>query len=61
MASTKLIGCPFANAIGKWIAQPVTPDKTLKALGKSQNRKCRKWKRGSMLPRFSRSLAAKAD
>jgi xanthine dehydrogenase molybdenum-binding subunit len=26
--------CYVANAIGKWIAPPVTPDKVLKALGK---------------------------
>jgi hypothetical protein len=26
--------CAVANAIGKWIAPPVTPDKILRALGK---------------------------
>ena len=34
MATTQLLVCAVANAIGKWIAPPVTPDKVLKALGK---------------------------
>jgi len=35
MASTQLVACAIANAIGKWIAPPVTPDKVLKSLGKA--------------------------
>jgi CO/xanthine dehydrogenase Mo-binding subunit len=35
MGSTQLVVCAVANAIGKWIAPPVTPDKVLKALGKA--------------------------
>jgi hypothetical protein len=35
MAHTQLIACTVANVIGKWIAPPVTPDKDLKALGKT--------------------------
>jgi len=34
MAAPLLPVCAVANAIGKWIAPPVTPDKVLKALGK---------------------------
>jgi CO/xanthine dehydrogenase Mo-binding subunit len=34
MATTQLIACAAANATGKWIAPPLTPDKVLKALGK---------------------------
>lgn len=34
MAAPLLPVCAVANAIGKWIAPPVTPDKILKALGK---------------------------
>jgi len=33
MAAPLLPVCAVANAIGKWIAPPVTPDKILKALG----------------------------
>jgi len=33
MAAPLLPVCAVANAIGKWIAPPVTPDKVLKALG----------------------------
>ncbi|HSW39316.1 MAG TPA: molybdopterin cofactor-binding domain-containing protein, partial [Acidobacteriota bacterium] len=36
LASTQLILCAVANAIGKWaITPPITPDKVLKALGKA--------------------------
>jgi CO/xanthine dehydrogenase Mo-binding subunit len=35
MAAPLLPVCAVANAIGKWIAPPVTPDKVLKALGKA--------------------------
>jgi len=35
MAAPLLPVCAVANAIGKWIAPPVTPDKILKALGKA--------------------------
>ena len=35
MASLPLPACAVANAIGKWIKPPVTPDKVLKALGKA--------------------------
>jgi CO/xanthine dehydrogenase Mo-binding subunit len=35
MASTQLVVCAVANAIGKWIIPPATPDKILKALGKA--------------------------
>jgi CO/xanthine dehydrogenase Mo-binding subunit len=35
MGSTQLVVCAVANAIGKWIAPPVTPDKVLKALEKA--------------------------
>lgn len=35
MASTQLVASAVANAIGKWIAIPVTPNKILKALGKA--------------------------
>jgi CO/xanthine dehydrogenase Mo-binding subunit len=35
MATTQLIVCAVANATGKWIAPPLTPDKILKALGKA--------------------------
>ena len=35
LATTQLVNCAVANAIGKWIAPPVTPDKVLKALGKA--------------------------
>ena len=34
MAAPLLPVCAVANAIGKWISPPVTPDKVLKALGK---------------------------
>ncbi len=34
MAAPLLPVCAVANAIGKWIAPPVTPDKVLQALGK---------------------------
>jgi carbon-monoxide dehydrogenase large subunit len=34
MAAPLLPVCAVANAIGKWIIPPVTPDKVLKALGK---------------------------
>ncbi len=34
MAAPLLPVCAVANAIGQWIAPPVTPDKVLKALGK---------------------------
>jgi CO/xanthine dehydrogenase Mo-binding subunit len=34
MAAPLLPVCAVANAIGKWIAPPVTPDKILRALGK---------------------------
>jgi xanthine dehydrogenase molybdenum-binding subunit len=34
MAAPLLPVCAVANAIGKWIEPPVTPDKVLKALGK---------------------------
>jgi CO/xanthine dehydrogenase Mo-binding subunit len=34
MATLQLPVCAVANAIGKWIEPPVTPDKVLKALGK---------------------------
>ncbi len=34
MAAPLLPVCAIANAIGKWIEPPVTPDKVLKALGK---------------------------
>jgi CO/xanthine dehydrogenase Mo-binding subunit len=35
MATTQLIVCAVANAIGKWLFPPLTPDKILKALGKA--------------------------
>jgi carbon-monoxide dehydrogenase large subunit len=35
MAAPLLPVCAIANAIGKWIAPPATPDKILKALGKA--------------------------
>ena len=35
MAAPLLPVCAVANAIGKWIGPPVTPDKVLKALGKA--------------------------
>jgi CO/xanthine dehydrogenase Mo-binding subunit len=35
MASTQLVACAIANAVGKWIPIPATPDKILKALGKA--------------------------
>ena len=35
LATTQLVVCAVANAIGKWIAPPVTPDKVLRALGKA--------------------------
>jgi CO/xanthine dehydrogenase Mo-binding subunit len=35
MAAPLLPVCAVANAIGKWIPPPVTPDKVLKALGKA--------------------------
>jgi CO/xanthine dehydrogenase Mo-binding subunit len=35
MATTQVIVCAVANAIDKWIAPPVTPDKVLKATGKA--------------------------
>jgi xanthine dehydrogenase molybdenum-binding subunit len=35
MASTQLVVCAVANAIGEWIVPPVTPDKVLRALGKA--------------------------
>jgi CO/xanthine dehydrogenase Mo-binding subunit len=35
MANTQLIACAVANATGKWIAPPLTPDKVLTALGKA--------------------------
>jgi CO/xanthine dehydrogenase Mo-binding subunit len=34
MAAPQLPVCAVANAIGKWVAAPVTPDKVLRALGK---------------------------
>jgi CO/xanthine dehydrogenase Mo-binding subunit len=35
MATTQLIVCAVANAIGKWLSPPLNPDKILKALGKA--------------------------
>jgi CO/xanthine dehydrogenase Mo-binding subunit len=35
MAMTQLIFCAVANAIGKWMTPPLTPDKVLRALGKA--------------------------
>jgi hypothetical protein len=35
MAVAQLIVCAVANAIGKWIAPPITPDKVFKALSKA--------------------------
>ncbi len=35
MATTQFIACAVANAIDRWIAPPLTPDKILKALGKA--------------------------
>ncbi len=35
MATTQLIVCAVANAIGKWLTPPLTPDKILGALGKA--------------------------
>ena len=35
LATTHLVICAIANAIGKWIDPPATPDKVLKALGKA--------------------------
>jgi len=35
MATTQLIVCAVANAIGKWLYPPLTPDKILRALGKA--------------------------
>jgi CO/xanthine dehydrogenase Mo-binding subunit len=35
LATTQIIVCAAVNAIGKWIAPPVTPDKVLRALGKA--------------------------
>ena len=35
LATTHLTICAIANAIGKWIDPPATPDKVLKALGKA--------------------------
>ncbi len=35
LATTQLIVCAVANATGKWIAPPLTPDKILRALGKA--------------------------
>ena len=35
MATTHPVICAIANAIGKWINPPATPDKVLKALGKA--------------------------
>jgi CO/xanthine dehydrogenase Mo-binding subunit len=35
MAAPQLPVCAVANAIGKWIVPPVTPDKVLRALGKA--------------------------
>jgi CO/xanthine dehydrogenase Mo-binding subunit len=35
MAAPLLPVCAVANAINRWIAPPVTPDKILKALGKA--------------------------
>jgi CO/xanthine dehydrogenase Mo-binding subunit len=35
MASTQLVACAIANAIGKWVPIPATPDRILKALGKA--------------------------
>ena len=35
MATTQLIVCAVANAIGKWLYPPITPDKVLKASGKA--------------------------
>jgi xanthine dehydrogenase molybdenum-binding subunit len=35
LATTQIVVCAVANAIGKWIAPPLTPDKVLKALGKA--------------------------
>ncbi len=35
MASAHLVVCAIANAIGKWIDAPATPDKVLKGLGKA--------------------------
>ncbi len=34
IATTQLVVCAVANAIGKWLTPPVTPDKVLKALGR---------------------------
>jgi CO/xanthine dehydrogenase Mo-binding subunit len=35
LATTHLVICAIANAIGKWVDPPATPDKVLKALGKA--------------------------
>ena len=35
VATTHLVICAIANAIGKWIDPPATPDKGLRALGKA--------------------------
>jgi CO/xanthine dehydrogenase Mo-binding subunit len=35
MAAPQLPVCAVANAIGKWIEPPITPDKVLRALGKA--------------------------
>jgi CO/xanthine dehydrogenase Mo-binding subunit len=35
LATTQLIVCAVANAIGKWVAPPITPDKVLRVLGKA--------------------------
>jgi 4-hydroxybenzoyl-CoA reductase subunit alpha len=35
LATTHLVICAVANAIGQWIDPPATPDKVLKALGKA--------------------------
>jgi xanthine dehydrogenase molybdenum-binding subunit len=35
MATSQLIVCAVANATGKWIAPPLTPDRVLRAIGKA--------------------------
>jgi CO/xanthine dehydrogenase Mo-binding subunit len=35
IAATHLVICAIANAIGKWIDPPATPDKVFKALEKA--------------------------
>lgn len=35
MATTQLVVCAVANAIGKWLSPALTPNKILRALGKA--------------------------